>query len=146
MVQGKINRDRHTDHPAARHSIRTNQCPPPPSPIFYRPDALPADQPTVSKHWRQHTICVVFQKTTVLHLVMLHVYDHAVILTQQFNSHLPCKPRLDSYRLDIPSQTVQDHCILLSRQTEVLIFFKTNLPPRLRRMSLHLVPSAALSA
>jgi len=32
MVQGKINRGRHTVHPAGRHSIRTNQCPPPPSP------------------------------------------------------------------------------------------------------------------
>ena len=32
MVQGKINRGRHTDHPAGRHSIRTNQCPRPPSP------------------------------------------------------------------------------------------------------------------
>jgi len=32
MVQGKINRGRHTDHPAGRHSIRTNQCQPPPSP------------------------------------------------------------------------------------------------------------------
>jgi len=53
MVQGKINRGRHTDHPAGRHSIRTNQCPPPLSPIFYRPDALPAAQPTASKHWRQ---------------------------------------------------------------------------------------------
>ena len=29
MVQGKINRGRHSDHPAGRHSIRTNQCPPP---------------------------------------------------------------------------------------------------------------------
>ena len=53
MVQGKINRGRHTDHPAGRHSIRTKQCPPPPSSIFYRPDALPAAQPTVSKHRRQ---------------------------------------------------------------------------------------------
>jgi len=44
-----------TDHPAGRHSIRTNQCPPSPSPhIFYGPDALPAAQSTVSKHWR-HT-------------------------------------------------------------------------------------------
>jgi len=34
MVQGKINRGRHTDHPAGRHSIRTNQCPPPSSPIW----------------------------------------------------------------------------------------------------------------
>ena len=47
MVQGKINRGRHTDHPAGCHFIRTNQCPPPPSPIFHRPDALPAGQPTV---------------------------------------------------------------------------------------------------
>jgi len=30
MLQGKTNRGRHTDHPAGRHSIRTNQCPPPP--------------------------------------------------------------------------------------------------------------------
>jgi len=29
MVQGKINRGRHNDHPAGRHSIRTNQRPPP---------------------------------------------------------------------------------------------------------------------
>ena len=29
MVQGKINRGRHTDHPAGCHSIRTNQCAPP---------------------------------------------------------------------------------------------------------------------
>jgi len=29
------------------HSIWTKQCPSP-------PDALPAAQPTVSKHWRQH--------------------------------------------------------------------------------------------
>jgi len=34
MVQGKINRGRHTDHPAGRHSIQTNQCPLPPSPHF----------------------------------------------------------------------------------------------------------------
>jgi len=53
MVQGKINRGGRTNHPAGRHSIRTKHCPPPPAPIFYRPDALPADQLTVSKHWRQ---------------------------------------------------------------------------------------------
>ena len=34
MVQGKINRGRHTDRPAGRHSIQINQCPPPPSPQF----------------------------------------------------------------------------------------------------------------
>jgi len=46
MVQGKTNRERHTDHPAGRHSIRTNQCPPPPSPIFFtgRMPFLPPNQ------------------------------------------------------------------------------------------------------
>ena len=53
MVQGKINRGKQTDHLVGRHSIRTNQCPPPPYPIFYGPNALPATQPTVSKHSRQ---------------------------------------------------------------------------------------------
>jgi len=49
----KINRGRHTDNPAGRHSIQTKQCPPPSSPIFCTPDAFPAAQPTVSKQWRQ---------------------------------------------------------------------------------------------
>jgi len=35
MVQGKINRGRHTDHLAGHHSIWTNQCPPPPTPHFF---------------------------------------------------------------------------------------------------------------
>jgi len=30
MVPREINRGRHTDHPAGRHSIQINQCPPPP--------------------------------------------------------------------------------------------------------------------
>jgi len=34
MVQGKINRGRHIDHLARRHSIRTNQCQPPRSHFF----------------------------------------------------------------------------------------------------------------
>ena len=35
MVQGKINRGRHTVHPAGRYSNRTNQCPPPPCPQMH---------------------------------------------------------------------------------------------------------------
>ena len=35
MVQGKIDRGRHNDHPAGRHSIRTNQCSPPPFPHIF---------------------------------------------------------------------------------------------------------------
>ena len=46
MVQRKINRGRHTDYPAERHSIRTNQCPPPPSPHIFigRMPFLPPNQ------------------------------------------------------------------------------------------------------
>ena len=45
MVQGKINRGRHTDHPAGCHSIWTNQWPPAPSPIFMsRMPFLPPNQ------------------------------------------------------------------------------------------------------
>jgi len=46
MVQGKINRGRHTDHPAGRHSIRPKQCPPPPSPCIFtgRMPSLPPNQ------------------------------------------------------------------------------------------------------
>ena len=47
MVQGKINRGRHTDHPAGCHSIQTNQCPPPPSPIFLQA-GCPSCRPTNS--------------------------------------------------------------------------------------------------
>ena len=35
MVQGKINRGRHTDNPAGHHCIPTNHYPPPPSPHFF---------------------------------------------------------------------------------------------------------------
>jgi len=41
MMQPRINGGRHVDHPAGRHSIRTNQWPPLPSRhIFYTPDAF----------------------------------------------------------------------------------------------------------
>jgi len=52
MVQGKINRGRHTDHPAGRLSIRTNQCPPPLYPHFLQA-GCPSCRPTMLKHWRQ---------------------------------------------------------------------------------------------
>jgi len=67
MVQWEINRGRHTDHPAGRHAIQTNQCPPPPLPhIFYGPDALPATQPTVSKHWRHLSLIIVITSAQII--------------------------------------------------------------------------------
>jgi len=46
MVQGKINRGRHTDHLDGRHSIRTKLCPSPSSPMFFtgRMPFLPPNQ------------------------------------------------------------------------------------------------------
>ena len=47
-VQGKINRGWVGTTPSGLASAHLHH-----PPIFYRPDALPAAQPTVSKHWRQ---------------------------------------------------------------------------------------------
>ena len=47
MVQGKINRGRHTDQPAECHSIWTNQWPPPSSPHFLQA-RCPSCHPTNS--------------------------------------------------------------------------------------------------
>ena len=80
MMQGKINRGWHTDHPAGCHSIRTNHSPPPPSPIFYKPDALSATQPTVSKHWCNilgritHTIGLLWSTWTIF-LFLSHLLN-----------------------------------------------------------------------
>jgi len=41
MVQGEINKGSHTDHLAGCHSIRTNQCPPPPHTHIYFMDRIP---------------------------------------------------------------------------------------------------------
>jgi len=83
MVQGKINRGRHTDHPAGCHSIQTNPCPPPPSPIFYRPDALPAAQPTVSKHSRKKTLEF---SSTVLPAPSLYLIKQTCKRTQNWDA------------------------------------------------------------
>jgi len=52
-------------------------------PIFYRPDALPAAQPTVSKHWRQLSVYYHFLSTSkpVMSVIkwilcMKHIIDH----------------------------------------------------------------------
>ena len=65
VVQGKINRGRHTDHPTGRHSIRANQCPPPPSPIFLQA-GCPSCRPTNSvKALRtQQLHCTVLYKVS----------------------------------------------------------------------------------
>ena len=35
--------------------------------VFYRPDALPATQPTASKHWRQHVTAYIYVLSCLVH-------------------------------------------------------------------------------
>ena len=51
----EINRGRHTDHLAGRHSIRTNQCPPPPSPYFLQTSTRKVKTIWISMKHETHT-------------------------------------------------------------------------------------------
>ena len=85
IVQGKINRGRHTDHPAGRHAIRTNQCLLPPSPhIFCRPDVLPPAQPTASKHWRLRRLYVYLLSPLKSQLCPLRCDNIIVLVCNSF--------------------------------------------------------------
>ena len=65
---------------------------------FYRPDALPDAQPTVSKHWRQH-----YNDTTTIIITLTH--------THPFNGPFPGLPRWAGTRKAKPIW------ILLKQQT-----------------------------
>ena len=60
-------RSRQITMPAPHHSV------------FYRPDALPAAQPTASKHWRDFCICIVCAFTAL------------TLLVGRQEEHLACK-------------------------------------------------------
>ena len=42
--------------------------------VFYRPDALPATQPTMSKHWRQRVLPTIWRRNSVEKTVSLSRY------------------------------------------------------------------------
>ena len=105
MVQGKINRGRHTDHPAGCHSIRTNQCPPPPSPIFYRPDAVPAAKPTVSA-LKATSIIRIREKTLDFSSTMLPAPSPSVSLVVDFEHTLNDDYFVHSFKLFLPPSRV----------------------------------------
>ena len=74
MVQGKINRGRHTDHLAGCHFIRTNQCPPPNMPIFLEAGCCPANSVKALKAKSYDTEYIVYSKK-------LMVCEHAQTIT-----------------------------------------------------------------
>jgi len=59
--------------------------------VFYRPDALPAAQPTASKHWRdsRHT----YTEETVLHKLTRDVYNFSRSLVYQTYAAQAIEPR-----------------------------------------------------
>jgi len=94
MVQGKINRVRHTDHPAGRHSIQTNQWPPPPSPNFLWAEC-PSCRPTNSVK--------ALKADSYTHMKSLARWWHAAliicVMLSDVNLHCPtwhavCRPML----------------------------------------------------
>jgi len=54
---------------------RQTTTPAPHRSVFYRPDALPATQPTVSEHWRQN-INILFILYNILGYLISHTHTH----------------------------------------------------------------------
>ena len=86
-MQGKINTGRHTDHPAGRHSIQINQCPPPPTPNFLQA-GCPSYRPTNSVKARIHQseLYVLQQK------LLLHPFNGLFSRTTWVSQHQKCRP------------------------------------------------------
>jgi len=91
MVQGKINRGRHTDQPAECHSIWTNQWPPPSSPHFLQA-RCPSCHPTNSvKALKAMETCNNIQfkhSLNIMHIATdnatMHSTHHQLTHTQPF--------------------------------------------------------------
>jgi len=57
--------------------------------VFYRPDALPAAQPTVSKHWRKNGF-LTFHKSK-LHITYSNLLPNSVFKDPFHNCHSMCQ-------------------------------------------------------
>ena len=120
MVQGKINWGRHTDHPAGRRSIRTNQCPPPPSPIFLQagcPSCRPTNSLKALKAILQHANTILTTVTILsipgLSFNLLHV-------------NLSTHPSSDCHHSPLKCQVVLTLWPYFTANHTQLFFFKWN--------------------
>ena len=71
---------------SAPHS-RQITTPAPHRSVFYRPDALPAAQPTASKHWRQQFICVLENTNTWILLKQVSVSGSGISWARCKSAH-----------------------------------------------------------
>jgi len=118
MVQGKINRGRHTDHPNGRHSIRTKQCPPSPSPIFCigRMPFLPPNQQCQSTEGKLHI--QIREKTPEFSSTVLPAPSHTISCTD-WPSNVPvtcycfyrCPDMGITYRVGVVNAFKENYCI-----------------------------------
>ena len=92
MVQGKINRGRHTDHPAGRHSIRTNQCSPPPSPNFLTGQMpfLPPNQQCQSTEGNLYSYCYTDENHSTIITTITFRFCLTGCLSQSYSQVGPC--------------------------------------------------------
>jgi len=80
--KGRFNTDRHTDHPARRHSIQTNQCPPPASPHIFRGrmSFLPPNQQRQSTEGNQYHIHMLNHTIFTVHLIIQNTCDIRLLI------------------------------------------------------------------
>jgi len=75
-----------------KSALRSRQIttPAPHHSVFYRPDALPAAQPTASKHWRQCYVCSACKKWTCLSICLYVPYARPQFSAVFCRSNLAC--------------------------------------------------------
>jgi len=142
MVQGKINGGRHTNHPAGRHSIRTNQCQPPPSPHFFTGwmPFLPPNQQCQSTDGKHGTInrtikhniigschlCslqrVWRHQPAVLGLKLLIAISSCELLLHQFTTHSSAMPTCSPIFTQIITKSNKQFLIQRTDQSQTFIY------------------------
>jgi len=80
-------------------SHQTITTPAPHHSIFYRPDALPATQPTVSKHWRpktgiRHTLKIWLTQKVIIIVIIQQNFCYTTIITVKITCEELCEQRI----------------------------------------------------
>ena len=97
---------------SAPHSRHDNHVNTPPL-VFYRPDALPAAQPTASKHWRQkalNVLYVILYKSGILYHIFIDTCLYYCVLVTRIFKY--CVVGIWPWRVCVSWQHPSSHMIL----------------------------------